>query len=99
MDAELVTALDERAIAAVLGHYAEALDCGNLELYLSCFTADASITFRGPDLDLTLRGHEDLTRHFTSRSSVQRDEIRHVVTNVRVELDGLSASANSYNLG
>lgn len=89
--------LDDRAaIADLLTRYCCALDNGEVETVVACFTADAVL--KSPVIDL--EGAEAI-RAFAGRFAAQRlagIQFRHMVTNIAVELDGDRARASAYLL-
>jgi uncharacterized protein (TIGR02246 family) len=87
---------DRRAIDDLFTGYCGALDAGEVETVVDCFTADAVL--KSPGIDL--QGHEAI-RVFASRFAAQRDagtQFRHMVTNIAVEIDGDRARATAYLL-
>ncbi len=89
--------LEERvAIADLLTRYCCALDNGEIETVVDCFTADARL--KSPMIDLA--GHQAI-RAFAGRFAAQRaggTQFRHMVTNVAATIDGDRARATAYLL-
>jgi uncharacterized protein (TIGR02246 family) len=87
---------DQRAIDDLFTRYCCALDNGEVETVVDCFTADAVL--KSPVIDL--QGHA-ATRAFAGRFAAQRaagTQFRHMVTNIAVEIDGDRARATAYLL-
>jgi uncharacterized protein (TIGR02246 family) len=87
---------DKVAIADLFTRYCCALDNGEVETVVECFTADAVL--KSPMIDL--RGHAAI-REFVGRFATQRAsgaQFRHMVTNVAATIDGDRAHATAYLL-
>ena len=87
---------DRAAIYDLFTRYCCALDNGEVETVVACFTADAAL--RSPVIDL--KGHDEI-RAFAGRFAAQRaagTQFRHLVTNIAAEIDGLRATATAYLL-
>jgi len=87
---------DRVAIAGLFTRYCCALDNGEVETVVDCFTADAAL--KSPMIDL--RGHAAI-REFVGRFAAQRAagaQFRHMVTNVAATIDGDRAQATAYLL-
>jgi|SRR5580704_16298347 uncharacterized protein (TIGR02246 family) len=87
---------DRLAIHDLFTRYCCALDAGEVETVVDCFTADAVL--KSPVIDL--QGHEAI-RAFAGRFAAQRaagTQFRHMVTNIAVEIDGGRARATAYLL-
>jgi uncharacterized protein (TIGR02246 family) len=88
---------DRAAIHDLFTRYCCALDNGDIETVVDCFTADAVL--KSPVIDI--EGH-DAIRAFAGRFAAQRaagTQFRHMVTNIAVTLSGGdSASATAYLL-
>jgi uncharacterized protein (TIGR02246 family) len=87
---------DRAAIHDLFTRYCCALDNGEVETVVDCFTVDAVL--KSPVIDL--QGH-DAIRAFASRFAAQRaagTQFRHMVTNIAVTLDGGRARATAYLL-
>ena len=77
---------DKVAIADLFTRYCCALDNGEVETVVDCFTADAAL--KSPMIDL--KGHAAI-RDFVGRFSAQQAagvQFRHMVTNVAARIDG-----------
>ena len=92
-----MSALEDRAaIHDLFTRYCCALDGGEVETVVACFTADAAL--KSPVIDL--KGH-DAIRAFAGRFAAQRVagvQFRHMVTNIAVAIDGDHAAATAYLL-
>jgi uncharacterized protein (TIGR02246 family) len=87
---------DRAAIHDLFTRYCCALDNGEVETVVDCFTADAVL--KSPVIDL--KGHEAI-RAFAGRFAAQRaagTQFRHMVTNIAAEIDGDRATATAYLL-
>jgi uncharacterized protein (TIGR02246 family) len=87
---------DRAAIHDLFTRYCCALDDGEVETVVACFTADAIL--KSPVIDL--QGH-DAIRAFAGRFAAQRaagTQFRHLVTNIAVTIDGDRATATAYLL-
>jgi uncharacterized protein (TIGR02246 family) len=87
---------DRRAIDDLFTRYCCALDNGEVETVVDCFTADAVL--KSPVIDL--QGREAI-RAFAGRFAAQRiagTQFRHMVTNIAVQIDGDRARATAYLL-
>ncbi|MGA8400130.1 MAG: nuclear transport factor 2 family protein [Stellaceae bacterium] len=87
---------DRAAIHDLFTRYCCALDDGEVETVVDCFTADAVL--KSPVIDIA--GHDDI-RAFAGRFAAQRaagTQFRHMVTNIAVALDGDRATATAYLL-
>jgi uncharacterized protein (TIGR02246 family) len=85
---------DRLGVADLFTRYCCALDNGEVETVVACFTADAVL--KSPVVDL--KGAEAI-RAFANRFAAQRAagaQFRHMVTNIAVELDGDQARATAY---
>jgi uncharacterized protein (TIGR02246 family) len=90
---------DRLAIGDLFVRYATALDAGDVEVVVACFTADAIL--ESPVIG-SITGHEAI-RAFARRFAAQRaggTQFRHLVTNIAVEVDlaGERAHATAYLL-
>ena len=92
-----MTQLEDRAaIHDLFTRYCCALDNGEVETVVACFTADAAL--KSPLIDI--KGHHEI-RAFAGRFAGRRPagtQFRHMVTNVAVTLDGDRATATAYLL-
>jgi uncharacterized protein (TIGR02246 family) len=87
---------DRAAIHDLFTRYCCALDNGEVETVVGCFTADAAL--KSPLIDI--KGHHEI-RAFAGRFAAQRaagTQFRHMVTNIAVTLDGDRATATAYLL-
>jgi uncharacterized protein (TIGR02246 family) len=92
----MTTLEDRAAIHDLFTRYCCALDNGEVETVVACFTADAAL--KSPVIDLA--GH-DAIRAFAGRFAAQREagtQFRHMVTNIAVEIYGSRATATAYLL-
>jgi uncharacterized protein (TIGR02246 family) len=93
----MTTHLEDRAaIHDLFTRYCCALDNGEVETVVACFTPDAVL--KSPMIDLA--GH-DAIRAFAGRFAAQRaagTQFRHMVTNIAVTIDGNQATATAYLL-
>jgi ketosteroid isomerase-like protein len=103
--AELVERLsrleNERAVLSTLYAYGEALDYGNEELFLDCFTPDADyfVDMRlGRDGSFSFHGHDQLTGYFQGHTHAPDAYHKHVTVNPNVTCTGDVATATSYFL-
>ena len=88
---------DRLAIHDLFVRYAGALDAGDVETVVDCFTADAVL--ESPAIG-TIAGH-DAIRAFAGRFAAQRAagvQFRHLVTNIAAVIEGERAQANAYLL-
>ncbi|HEX3882676.1 MAG TPA: nuclear transport factor 2 family protein [Stellaceae bacterium] len=87
---------DRVAIADLFTRYCCALDNGEVETVVDCFTPDAVL--KSPMIDL--HGHQAI-REFVARFAAQRAagvQFRHMVTNIAAKIDGGRAEATAYLL-
>src|SRR5215469_10254298 len=87
---------DRAAIHDLFTRYCCALDNGEVETVVGCFTDDAVL--KSPVIDL--EGTDDI-RAFAGRFAAQRAagvQFRHMVTNIAVTIDGGRAAATAYLL-
>jgi uncharacterized protein (TIGR02246 family) len=87
---------DRAAIHDLFTRYCCALDNGEIEIVVDCFTADAVL--KSPVIDI--KGHSEI-RAFAGRFAAQRaagTQFRHMVTNIAVTLNGDRATATAYLL-
>lgn len=87
---------DRAAIHDLFTRYCCALDNGDVETVVDCFTADAVL--KSPVVDIKGR---DQIRAFARRFAAQRaagTQFRHMVTNIAVAIDGDRATATAYLL-
>jgi uncharacterized protein (TIGR02246 family) len=87
---------DRLAIHDLFTRYCCALDNGEVETVVGCFTENA--TLKSPVIDI--RGHDEI-RAFAGRFAAQRaagTQFRHLVTNIAIAIDGDRATATAYLL-
>jgi uncharacterized protein (TIGR02246 family) len=87
---------DRAAIHDLFTRYCCALDNGEVETVVGCFTDDAVL--KSPVIDI--EGHDDI-RAFAGRFAAQRaagTRFRHLVTNIATTIDGDRATATAYLL-
>ena len=87
---------DRAAIHDLFTRYCCALDNGEVETVVACFTEDAAL--KSPVIDIS--GHDEI-RAFAGRFAAQRaagTQFRHMVTNIAVTIDGDRVTATAYLL-
>jgi uncharacterized protein (TIGR02246 family) len=87
---------DRAAIHDLFTRYCCALDDGEVETVVDCFTEDAAL--KSPVVDIAGR---DEIRAFAGRFATQRaagTQFRHMVTNIAATIDGDRATATAYLL-
>jgi uncharacterized protein (TIGR02246 family) len=87
---------DRAAIHDLFTRYCCALDNGEVEIVVACFTADAML--KSPVIDIS--GHDQI-RAFAGRFAAQRAagvQFRHMITNVAIANDGNRATASAHLL-
>ena len=87
---------DRAAIHDLFTRYCCALDNGEIETVVGCFTVDA--TLKSPVIDIS--GHDEI-RAFAGRFAAQRaagTQFRHMVSNIAVRINGNKAAATAYLL-
>jgi uncharacterized protein (TIGR02246 family) len=87
---------DRLAISDLFTRYCCALDNGEVETVVDCFTADAAL--KSPVIDLQ---GTDAIRAFAGRFAAQRAtgiQFRHMVSNIAATVDGDRATATAYLL-
>lgn len=92
---------DERAVESTLYAYGEALDYGDRELFLDCFTPDADyvVAMRlAPEDGFSCHGHEELGTYFDGHTHAPAAYHKHVTINPTVHCDRDTATARSYFL-
>ncbi|HEY7106605.1 MAG TPA: nuclear transport factor 2 family protein [Acidimicrobiia bacterium] len=89
----------ERAIVGTLYAYGLALDYGDGERFLACFTPDAEyvveMRIEGTS-GFTFRGHDELTQYFEGHTHAPDAWHKHITTNPSVTVRGSTADATSY---
>ena len=97
LKARLQTLEDRAAILVTLQEYGHALDYGNVELLVNCFTADAVRETWRPDGTVNRWEGAAGTREFAMTHSHAPDKYhKHLVLNSVVELHGDTADVASY---
>src|SRR5689334_8088597 len=87
---------DRAAIHDLFTRYCCALDNGEIEAVVDCFTVDAIL--KSPVIDIS--GHDEI-RAFAGRFAAQRSaatQFRHMVSNIAVTIAGNRAAASAYLL-
>jgi uncharacterized protein (TIGR02246 family) len=87
---------DRAAIHDLFTRYCCALDNGEIDSVVDCFTADAIL--KSPVIDIS--GHDEI-RAFAGRFAAQRaagTQFRHMVSNIAVTIAGNRAAASAYLL-
>jgi 3-phenylpropionate/cinnamic acid dioxygenase small subunit len=93
--------LDEKAIVATLYRYGDALDHGNRDQFINCFTSDAEYVVKArldAGAGFTFVGHEQLRGYFDSHTHAPDAFHKHVTVNPLVEIDNGKAQVQSYFL-
>ena len=88
---------DRLAIHDLFVRYATALDAGDVETVVNCFTADAVL--ESPVIGVI--AGRDAIRAFAERFAAQRaggTQFRHMITNIVAEIEGDRARASAYLL-
>jgi ketosteroid isomerase-like protein len=89
----------ERAIVQTMYAYGRALDYGDLEGFLDCFTDDADyvvdMRLGGPAV-LEFHGREELAGYHEWHTHAPNAWHKHVATNPAITIDGDTATAVSY---
>jgi hypothetical protein len=98
MDRELRILLDERAIDAVMNDYCHAMDSGQHERWMNCFTADAVYDVVLPDgrTFTHLEGEDDLRRFITAYTVVPGNRHIYVTPLFDVDPNAGTASVSAY---
>ena len=88
---------DRLAIQDVVSRYCWALDTGDVEDFVACFTHDAELVWDAFDQPVSFAGHDAL-RHFAGflRDQPATAGRQHSVTNLLVEADGDGAHGKAY---
>jgi 3-phenylpropionate/cinnamic acid dioxygenase small subunit len=90
---------DERAIVSALYRYGDALDHGDRDEFLECFTPDAEyvVSMRiDASNGFGYEGHEQLRGYFDSHTHAPAAFHKHVTVNPLITVDGEAADARSY---
>jgi hypothetical protein len=98
MDRELRILLDERAINAVMNEYCQAMDSGQNDRWMNCFTADALYDVALPDgrTFVRLEGEADLRKFIAGYPVVQGNKHIYVTPLFDVDPDAGEASVSAY---
>jgi ketosteroid isomerase-like protein len=89
----------ERAITAALYRYGDALDHGDRDEFLNCFTEDGDYRVNmllGSVDGLAFRGHDQLGGYFDGHTHAPAAFHKHVTVNPLITLDGDTAEVQSY---
>jgi 3-phenylpropionate/cinnamic acid dioxygenase small subunit len=101
LQAQLQSLLDEKAIIATLYRYGDALDHGDRDRFIDCFTPDAEYVVK-PRVDQDMRfsfvGHEQLRGYFDGHTHAPDAFHKHVTVNPLVDIDQSGANVQSYFL-
>ncbi len=92
---------DERAIIRTFEDYAHAIDYGNDEAWLDCFTDDAVFDMRSrraDELNRTLSGHRQLREFIEGYGRAPEHRHQHLLLAPIITIDGQRAEARSYFL-
>jgi 3-phenylpropionate/cinnamic acid dioxygenase small subunit len=92
---------DERAIMVTLYRYGDALDHGDRDEFLDCFTPDAEYEVRmrlDSSNGFTFEGPEQLGAYFDGHTHAPAAFHKHVTVNPLITIDGSVADARSYFL-
>jgi ketosteroid isomerase-like protein len=98
MDRELRILLDERAINAVMNEYCHAMDNGQHERWMNCFTDDAIYDVALPDgrIYASLEGEADLRRFIASYPVLPGHKHVYVTPHFEVDPDAGKATVEAY---
>ena len=91
----------ERDIAATMYGYGNAIDYGDRDRFLDCFTDDADyvVTMRiGSGDGFEFHGRDELAGYFDDHTHAPAAWHKHVTTNPEVSVDGDTATSTSYFL-
>jgi ketosteroid isomerase-like protein len=92
---------DEAAIRDTLYAYGSALDYGDRDQFLGCFTPDADyfVTMRIEGAGaMEFHGYDELAGYFNGHTHAPAAWHKHITTNPMVTIDGDTATATSYFL-
>jgi ketosteroid isomerase-like protein len=92
---------DEREIVATLYTYGRALDYGDRNGFLDCFTPDADYVVEmriGAEGNFRFHGHDELGAYFDGHTHAPDAWHKHVTVNPSVSSSGDTAAATSYFL-
>jgi 3-phenylpropionate/cinnamic acid dioxygenase small subunit len=85
-------------IDRVLWQYAHAIDYGDVDAWIDCFTADAvwEVDHKVNDTTMTWTGHDELAAYARSHSHAPDLYHKHVVSQPLVDVDGDTATSRCY---
>jgi 3-phenylpropionate/cinnamic acid dioxygenase small subunit len=92
---------DERAVVTTLYAYGSALDYGDRDMFLDCFTPDADYVVEmrvGAEGNFRCRGHDELGAYFDGHTHAPAAWHKHVTVNPTVTSTGDTATATTYFL-
>lgn len=92
---------DERKIVATLYRYGDALDHGDREAFLDCFTPDASYEVRmriDGSNDFVVTGHDELGAYFDGHTHAPAAYHKHITVNPAVTCAETEAQSVAYFL-
>lgn len=95
LEARLWRLEQEREIVRTLHQYAHAIDYGDDEAWVDCFTEDAHFAASG-GVTLDVRGREALRRFIARHSNAPSAWHKHLMIEPLIELDGDTAACTSY---
>lgn len=98
MAAALAGLLAERSITATLYRYGEALDLGDRDEFIDCFTADSHYQVDmlcGSTAPIVFDGHEQLTGYFDSHTHAPEASHKHLTVNPLITVEGDEADVRS----
>jgi ketosteroid isomerase-like protein len=98
---QLALLMDEKAIVATLYRYGDALDHGDRDQFIDCFTSDAEYVVKARvdiAVGFTFVGHEQLRGYFDGHTHAPEAFHKHVTVNPLVHVDGAAAEVQSYFL-
>lgn len=90
------TTIEDRfAVQDLFTRYATALDSGDVEGIVSCFTEDGALESPVVGVKAGMAEIRDFAERF-SRFQARGNQLRHVLSNLAVEVDGDTAHATCY---
>jgi len=98
MDRELRILLDERAITAVMNEYCHAMDTGQHERWMACFTTDAVYDVALPDgrIYARLEGEVEFRTFITNYPVLPGHKHVYVTPIFDIDLDAHEATVEAY---
>jgi len=98
MDRELGILLDERAITAVMNEYCHAMDTGQHDRWMACFTADAVYDVALPDgrIYARLEGEADFRKFITGYKVLPGHKHVYVTPIFDIDPDAGEATVEAY---